>query len=647
MKKLLLILLLPHVLLCFVQSQIPFSRGVNLTQWFQVSGPKQIQFTRFTRQDFINIKSLGCDVIRLPINLHYMTSGEPDFIPDPLFLGFLDSVVNWADELNIHLLIDNHTFDPAINTDPMVEYTLIKVWTNMASHYKDQSHYIYYEILNEPHGISDVEWGTIQQHVIDAIRAVDSTHTIIVGPANWNGYDHLSYLPDYSDEKLIYTFHFYEPFLFTHQGAGWTDPPMTPLSGVPFPYQAGNMPVFPSELNSTWIQSAFNNYYSDGTAQHVRDLLDYAVDFKYTRNVPVFCGEMGVYIPNSPRQDRINWYDTVRTYIADTGIAWTMWDYTGEFGIFNQGGNDLFNYDLDTALARALGFNVPPQYTFYVVTDTLGFPVYSDYIEEKITESDNPANGTIDFYDQQHPNNGNYCIRWTGSDQYGFLGFDFKPDKDLSYLQAHNFALDFMVRGDTHGKQFDVRFLDTKTGEPDDHPWRIRYTVNESIAEWDRKWHHVYLPLDEFTEQGSFDGQWFSPVGEYDWSAVDRFEIVTEYYDLDGVTFWFDNIHITDMDTAMVRDTSRLAIITGINITSVGKITLVPNPAGNSVLVQYDADEYPAVIELYSVFGMPVFRENLVERKQCLDISYLTKGVYFYTIYAGRKTVASGKLLKM
>jgi endoglucanase len=53
---------------------VPFTRGINLTNWFQVSGANEIQFTLYTKQDFEQIRSLGCDVIRLPINLHSMTS---------------------------------------------------------------------------------------------------------------------------------------------------------------------------------------------------------------------------------------------------------------------------------------------------------------------------------------------------------------------------------------------------------------------------------------------------------------------------------------------------------------------------------------------------------------------------------------------
>ena len=77
-------------------AQTPFKHGVNLTTWFQTTDVRQLQFTKYTRKDFVNIKSLGCDVIRLPINLFYMAGGKPDYTIDPIFFEFLDQAVNWA-----------------------------------------------------------------------------------------------------------------------------------------------------------------------------------------------------------------------------------------------------------------------------------------------------------------------------------------------------------------------------------------------------------------------------------------------------------------------------------------------------------------------------------------------------------------------
>ena len=529
-------------------AELPFRRGVNLTNWFQSSGPRQIQFTRFTRQDLVNIQSMGCDVIRLPINLHAMTGGAPEYTLDPLFLEFLDQVVDWAEELQIHLILDNHSFDPAGDTDPNVGEVLIPVWAQMARHYQDRSKYLYYEVLNEPHGITDALWNGIQQKVVEAIRAVDKTHTIIVGPAGWNSYNNLKYMPEYKDTNLIYTFHFYDPFLFTHQGASWTSPSMVSLAGVPFPYEAKAMPACPNDLKGTWVEGALNiSYKTEGTVARVKELIDRAVSFRDQRRVSVqlLCGEFGVYVPNSDPQQRVSWYRLVREYLEGKGIAWTTWDYTGGFGLFEAGGNDLFEHDLNIPLLDALDFNVPAQTEYVVKPDSEGFALYTDYVAPHVVESSSAGDGTIDYYSGADPAQGQYCIYWTGSGQYNQIGFNFKPDKDLSMLVAKGYAVDFWIRGDSPGSRLDIRFVDTKTGA-EDHPWRMRMRIDEGRAAWDGTWHHVRIPLADFREQGSWDNGWFNPKGLFNWTAVDRFEIVSEYHALKGIQFWFDDIRVIE-----------------------------------------------------------------------------------------------------
>ncbi len=529
-----------------LSEKLPFKRGVNLTNWLQSSSVRQIQFSKFTKQDLINIKSLGCDVIRLPINLHSMTNGEPDYTIDPLFYFFLDKIIDWAEELKLHLILDNHSFDPAANTDPNIGDILIPVWLQMAQHYKSRSNYVYYEILNEPHGIPDQQWNAIQQKVINAIRNVDKKHTIIVGPAGWNSYNNLRNMPVYEDDNLIYTFHFYDPFLFTHQGATWTSPSLAPLSGVPFPYDSSRMPDCPNALRNTWVQSSFNNYKNDGTIKHVRELIDIAVAFRDQCHVPLYCGEFGVYIPNSNKQERIQWYNLVRNYLEEKGIAWTTWDYTGGFGLFEQENSNMFDYDLNIPLVETLGFTAPPQKKFILTADVNGFDLYRDYVGSNTIESSGTTGGLLDYYCKENPASGEFCIHWTGVERYSNISFRFSTVKDLSLLVRNGFALDLWIRCSQPDAEFDVRFVDTKTGKPGDHPWRMRYTINRNNAVLDGKWNHLQIPLRAFSEQGSWDGTWFTPVGAFDWSALDRFEIVSEFSDLKGIHLYFDDIRVLD-----------------------------------------------------------------------------------------------------
>ncbi|MDP1676214.1 MAG: cellulase family glycosylhydrolase [Bacteroidota bacterium] len=635
--------LIQLIAISFVYSgEVPFSRGVNLSMWFQESSAKKIQFTKFTKTDFENIKSLGCDIIRLPINMHGMTSGSPNYTIDPLLFDFLDRAVDWAEELGLHIILDNHSFDPAVSTAPSVVYILVPVWKQIAEHMKNRSALIYYEVLNEPHGIADITWNAIQQIVIDSIRSVDKFHTIIVGPAGWNSYGNLSLMPEYADTNLIYTFHFYDPFIFTHQGASWSDPSMVPLAGVPFPYDAARMPVFPSSLTGTWIQNEFNNYAVNGTFNKVKSLVDIAVNFKNSRNVRLFCGEFGVFIPNSNNQDRVLWYEFMRTYFKEKEIAWTSWDYQGGFGLFKANTDELFDYNLNIPLINALGFNAPPQKEFTIAPDSVGLYLYKDYVGTRIIESSYSSDNGLDFYSVDSPVEGKYCIRWSNALQYEQIGFDFKPTKDLSVLKNNGYVLDFWVRSSSPGLQFDVRFVDTKT-DSIDHPWRMRKTIKSSDVFWDGGWHQVRIPLINFVEHGSWDNNsWYTPVGAFDWKAIDRFDVVAEDTGGVGKELWLDNIQITTLSPAFAN--ASLVVPKEFKL-----FQNYPNPFNPITTFQYQLPRNSYVkLQIYNVLGQIV--ETLVDEQkdagtyQVRWTATISGGVYFYRLQAG-DFVRTNKLL--
>ena len=645
MKKILLLTFCLFTLQ-LVQAQVPFHRGVNLTGWFQASAAQKIQFRKFTRKDFQDIKSLGSDAIRLPINLHDMTSGAPSYTIDPLLFSFLDSAVNWAEQLQLYLLIDNHSFDPATSTSADIGLILNKVWPQIAEHYKDRSNYIMYEVLNEPHGISNQLWGNIQQQSIDAIRSKDTKHTIIVGPSGYNSYNDLAQMPVYTDQNLIYTFHFYDPFIFTHQGATWNTPSMLSLAGVPFPYNAASMPPCPNDLKGTWVEQALNNYPSDGTIQKVKSLIDIAVNFRNARNVNIYCGEFGTYMPNSDTAHRVFWYKTVREYLEEKEIPWTIWDYKGSFGLFEKNSFERFESDLNIPLLYALGFNIPEQQTYIPFADSVGFKIYDDYLEQGINEA-SYSQGTIDYYSTLFPNNDHYCLYWSDGPQYTAITLDFVPDRNLTKLVNSGFAIDLLVRGNVAGTKFDIRFLDSKTTDPNDHPWRQRITINDPTPSWDKRWHHVHVPLNQFAEQGAWDnGAWYDPQGDFDWSAIDRLEIVSEYGSFENKEIWFDNIMVTDQDTATVLENGTLGIEDLWSSTGSNSLTITPNPLHESTRISYSISENNRVnLSVYNLSGQKIkelINEHLPSGAYSLSWNgddtngrKLPSGLYFCRLTAG------------
>ena len=610
---------------------LPFSKGVNLTNWFQANSPGSIDFSKYTYEDFSDIKSLGIDVIRLPINLHSMTLGDPDQTLDPLFLFFLDQVITWAEELDLYLILDNHTFDPSDATDPQIGDILNPVWLQMAQHFNGRSKKILYEILNEPHGISHNLWNSIQGDVIQTIRSVDTTHTIIVGGADYNSYNSLSKLPVYDDNNLIYTFHFYDPFVLTHQGASWTTPSMTDLGGIPFPYEASAMPRFPTSLQGTWVQGAFNNYNNEGNANFIKQKIDIAVAFSQQRGVPVFCGEFGVYIPNSDNESRVNWYKVVVDYLNESGIAWTIWDYHGGFGVFEEGGEGLFDHDLNVPLLESLGLNVPPQTDYIISPDSSGFEFYTDYIGQGVQGSHSINNGSLEFYHSETKWEGEFSIYWAGSTQYESIGFNLVPNKDMSEL-VNTYELLFYVKG-TEPTSFDLRFIDTKRTDIEDRPWRMNLRVNPDDLLWNGEWEEVRIPLSSFTEMGSWDeNQWFNPQDDFDWTAVDVFQIVSEIGAMGNAELWFDFIRIVEkgkyeVSTQPVSDFVDYQLHQN-----------YPNPFNPTTQIHYTLPVPAQVtLEVFNSIGQKVM-ELVNSQKpagyhiEIFDATRLSSGVYFYKL---------------
>jgi endoglucanase len=515
----------------------PFSRGVNFSTWFEASSPRAIPFTRYTEQEFKNVKDMGVDVIRLPINLHSMTGGAPGYILDSLFLQFLDQAVDWAEQYQIYLILDNHSFDPVAPTAADIDKILIPVWTQLANRYKDRSEYVLYEILNEPHGISAQKWAEIQGNVVAAIRAVDPVHSIIVGGVDYNSIDKMFDVPSYNYANIIYTFHFYDPYLFTHQGETWGSPPnLRTLKGMPFPADAHALPQISAELMGTWVADSIRySYRNDATVNALARQLDKAARFSQERgNVPLLCGEFGVFIPNSLPPDRLRWYQIVTILLDNRKIARTSWDYYGGFGIFKTGNGGSFESDLNVDIITAMGFTAPPQKPAEILRDA--FSIFDNYPDPMVDLLS--WDGNLDLY---YKNGDKFAISWGNANQYGSFFFNFKRDIDWEYLQANGYEVTFTAKANRDAN-FDVRFVDRE--DASSIPWRIRKTVSLPA---DGQWHTVHIPLSQMLEHGAWlndKQEWRSPEGKFSWADVAMLAFVAEDNDLHGITVLFDTIRI-------------------------------------------------------------------------------------------------------
>lgn len=341
----------------------PFTKGVNFTNWLEFRSAQDVEENLYTRKDFENVAALGCDVVRLPIHFEKLCDRQNNYeIPEKI-LDILDRVLSWAEELKLYVIFDfhNNTHIDSV-TSENVEEVLLPVWTSLAKRYKDASEYVIYELMNEPHGIDVEVWNRIILDVFQKVRGIDQKHYIIVGGADWNSFQGMCALPDFQDDKVIYTFHFYDPHTFTHQGAPWCH--MERVVGIPFPYAPDRMPALPDNATEKEIE-CFENYPEEGTLERVIAFFDQYAEFSRQRKAPVYCGEFGCFAPCMDGKVRADWYRLIVGLLKERNIARTSWDYHGAFGIFNlkpgvrPGKRELakFPEDLNMDIVRALDLN--------------------------------------------------------------------------------------------------------------------------------------------------------------------------------------------------------------------------------------------------------------------------------------------------
>lgn len=256
---------------------------------------------------FARIRSAGFDTIRLPV----FWSGHMDTQDgrlDPAFLARTDEVINAALAADLNILLDVHHFTELMEHPEENMERFRSLWRQLATHYRDLPDRVAFEVLNEPNGaLRGALMREAQASAVEIIRAVNPERVIVLGGENWSNVETLGTNLASDDPNVIYTFHYYDPFDFTHQKAEWTGP-----DG-------------PKERRG-WGAAADRDALKRDM-QSVRD-------FVTRTGRAVFLGEFGAY-EKAPIQDRLRYTGAVRLEAESVGLGWCVWNFASGFPIFD------------------------------------------------------------------------------------------------------------------------------------------------------------------------------------------------------------------------------------------------------------------------------------------------------------------------
>ena len=287
---------------------LPLGKCVNLANMLEA--PNEGNWGRpFQDADAARIRQAGFATVRLPVRFSGHARDAAPYTIDAAFMARVRHVVDANVAAGLNVIIDMHNYDELF-TDPGGNTARFAgLWRQVAAAFRDAPASVWFELINEPHGaLTDANLLAVLRPALAAIRESNPTRPVILGGQNYSGIDSLATLPFPDDPNIVPTFHYYDPFGFTHQGARFIHP-MLPTGRT--------------------FGTADDNAQLDAALGKVRDFM------RRTGRVP-FAGEYGAY-DQIPLDQRAAYYRTVSAAFASIGIQSCAWGYANTFRLWNDG----------------------------------------------------------------------------------------------------------------------------------------------------------------------------------------------------------------------------------------------------------------------------------------------------------------------
>ena len=322
-----------------------FVHGINLGGWLSQTDDTSAEHydTFITENDIEYIASLGLDHVRVPVD--YMLIENEDGSEKPEGYKYIDNCIEWCRKNHINMIIDIHktfgySFDPLDKTDKTVFFhnaelqeRFYSLWSKIAHRYGKYSDMTAFELLNEiiEPEITE-EWNEIALTAIRKIHDIAPDIWVIFGGTRYNSVVSVPELAVTDDKRVAYTFHCYEPLIFTHQGAYWVDNMKTDFR-IEYPRPIDEYRRFSRELSKELVGAVNDSSLTDTGCEFFEIMFRDALKTAAERDIPLYCGEYGV-IDLADDESKIRWVNDICAVFDKYNIGRAYWNYKEkDFGL--------------------------------------------------------------------------------------------------------------------------------------------------------------------------------------------------------------------------------------------------------------------------------------------------------------------------
>ena len=375
-------------------------RGLNLDQWVTWPtedkwGDRQAilpypEWRKLLKEDDLKaLKDAGLDFLRMPVDPSPFLSDRTAALRDDLYASVRDSA-RMINRAGLKVIVDLHLIPAGGNRrigmgqvmdDPAVFDAYTEVVRKMAKTLaREDPKQVALELMNEPIVDCDANgsslWPERQKQLFSAARASATRLTLVLSGGCYSNAASLAKVDPKAipDDNIIWTFHSYDPFLLTHQGATWAGDFIRYVTGLPYPLTAVPKAQLDMTLDTIrdriraevpWARQSGMLAYLDEqvAAMDSPEKLTAVMDAPF-RTVDAWAKANGI----KPQDITLGEFGMIRkeygngfvmpaayraAYVRDMiaraeahGFSWSVWSYGGAFGVVDAFDGDKAEPDV-------------------------------------------------------------------------------------------------------------------------------------------------------------------------------------------------------------------------------------------------------------------------------------------------------------
>ena len=302
-------------------------RGINTVLVASEGGNTQNPGGCISEETFVKFKEWNVNLIRVSLRVDHGSKWDVDkdvpvpadnpLLPYKEHLDALKVALQLAERYHIYII---PTARKVVGRSTGIIYnesdgsgfqsTLVELWTHVAKEFGTNQWLLAYDLLNGPHSENEKQFWQQQTLplLIKEIREIDTNTFFVVEPVPWGNPGGFSAMEKVSDSKVVYSFGFYAPYTYTHQGIRKSKETKGMLT------YRGMLQMYETSPVIFWDREEMLNYVKD------------AVDFQQRHNARMLVSEFGVvrWAPGASL-----WIEDAMSVFEEYGWDWC---YLGDGG---------------------------------------------------------------------------------------------------------------------------------------------------------------------------------------------------------------------------------------------------------------------------------------------------------------------------